>query len=163
TWSACRTMASGTVSRCGTPVIFSTTSLSDSRCWMLTVEMTSMPASSSSSTSCQRLALREPGTLVCASSSTSATSGLRASTACRRGVGVHFLEAGAAVGQPGPRHDFQPFDQLGGVLAPVGLHEAYDHVGAAFGPPVALAQHVVGLAHAGRVTEIDPEFPPVVL
>ena len=83
TSSAARTMASGTVSRCGTPVIFWTTSFSDSRCWMLTVEMTSMPAASSSCTSCQRLALREPGTLVCANSSTRAISGRRASTASR--------------------------------------------------------------------------------
>ena len=43
---------------------------------MFTVEITSIPASSSSSTSCQRFSLREPGTLVCASSSTSATVGL---------------------------------------------------------------------------------------
>jgi hypothetical protein len=40
---------------------------------MLTVLMTVMPASSKSSTSCQRLACFEPGALVCASSSTSAT------------------------------------------------------------------------------------------
>ena len=37
--------------------------------------MTSMPASSSSCTSCQRFSFRHPGTLVWASSSTSATSG----------------------------------------------------------------------------------------
>jgi hypothetical protein len=48
---------------------------------MLTVVMTSMPAASSSSTSSQRLALRLPGTLVWANSSTSATAGRRASTA----------------------------------------------------------------------------------
>ena len=47
TCSAARTTESGTVSRCGTPVIASTTSLSDSRCWTLTVLITSMPASSS--------------------------------------------------------------------------------------------------------------------
>ena len=61
TWSAARTIASGMISRCSTPVIRSITSLSDSRCWMLTVEMTSMPASSSSSTSCQRFSCRAPG------------------------------------------------------------------------------------------------------
>jgi hypothetical protein len=33
------------------------------RCWMFKVVMTSMPAVSSSSTSCQRLAFRHPGTL----------------------------------------------------------------------------------------------------
>ena len=60
---------------------------------MFTVEMTSMPASSSSSTSCQRFSLRDPGTLVWASSSTSAT--LRA--AGEDGVDVHLLEGRAAV------------------------------------------------------------------
>ena len=48
---------------------------------MLTVVMTSMPAASSSSTSCGPLWWRLPGTFVCASSSTKATAGLRASTA----------------------------------------------------------------------------------
>ena len=81
TWSAARTTASGTVSRCTTPVICSTTSVTDSRCCTLTAEITSMPASSSSVTSCQRFSFRDPGTLVCASSSTSAICGLRASTA----------------------------------------------------------------------------------
>ena len=60
---------------------------------MLTVEMTSMPASSSSSTSCQRFSFREPGTLVCASSSTNATLGL----AREDRVDVHLLEVAAAV------------------------------------------------------------------
>ena len=48
---------------------------------MLTVEMTSMPASSSSNTSWYRFSFRLPGTLVCASSSTNATFGCRASAA----------------------------------------------------------------------------------
>ena len=92
-----RTTSSGTVSRCRTPVIASTTSLSDSRCWMLTVVMTSMPASSSASTSCQRFSLRRsPGTLVWASSSTSTTSGCRARTASTS----ISVEGGAAVGRP---------------------------------------------------------------
>ena len=85
------------VSRWRTPVMRSTTSLSDSRCWMFTVEMTSMPAASSSSTSCHRFSLRLPGTLVWASSSTRATSGRRARTA----VEVHLLELGALDGSAG--------------------------------------------------------------
>ena len=59
---------------------------------MFTVEMTSMPASSSSSTSCHRFSLRDPGTFVWASSSTSATSG-----ASEDGVEVHLLEGLVAV------------------------------------------------------------------
>jgi len=50
---------------------------------MFSVEITSIPAFSSSSMSCQRFSLRLPGTLVCAISSISATSGRRASTASR--------------------------------------------------------------------------------
>lgn len=45
---------------------------------MLTVLITSMPASSNSSMSSQRFSWREPGTLVWAISSTSATFGRRA-------------------------------------------------------------------------------------
>ena len=98
-WSARRTTSSGTVSRWTMPVIDSTTSLSDSRCWMLTVEMTSMPASSSSSMSCQRFSWRDAGlALVCASSSTSADRG----AAREDGVEVHLLELGAAVGHAAP-------------------------------------------------------------
>ena len=55
---------------------------------MLTVVMTSMPASSSSSTSCQRFSWRLPGTLVWASSSTRATVGPPGED----GVEVHLLE-----------------------------------------------------------------------
>ncbi len=77
-WSAARTTESGMVSCCLMPVICSTTSFMDSRCWTFTVVMTSMPAARSSSTSSQRFPLRDPGTLVCASSSTNATAGRRA-------------------------------------------------------------------------------------
>ncbi len=55
----------------------------DSMCWMFSVEMTSIPASRRSSTSCQRFWCREPGAFVCASSSTSAISGARASAPSR--------------------------------------------------------------------------------
>ena len=95
-WSAVRTTSSGTVSRCRTPVIRSTSSLSDSRCWMLMVVMTSMPAASSSSTSWARFSCRLPGTLVCASSSTKADRRLPG----QHRVDVHLRERRAAVGRP---------------------------------------------------------------
>ena len=57
-------------------------------CWMLTVDMTSMPAASMASTSCQRFALREPGALVWASSSTSASCGARR----EHGIQVELVE-----------------------------------------------------------------------
>ena len=62
-------------------------------CWMLTVEMTSMPASSRVSTSSQRFACSEPGALVWASSSTRASWGLPR----EHGVEIHLVERHAAV------------------------------------------------------------------
>src|SRR5438067_560610 len=61
--------------------MFSTMSARLSRCWILTVLMTVMPASSRSWTSCQRFSYFEPGALVWASSSTRATAGCRWMTA----------------------------------------------------------------------------------
>ena len=92
-WSAARTTSSGTFSCCSMPVIWATTSLRLSRCWTLTVEITVIPASSSSSTSCQRLGFLLPGVLVWASSSTSTTWGWRA----QHRVDVEFGELAAAV------------------------------------------------------------------
>ncbi len=80
--ASCSTQ-SGKVSRTCTPVMSRTLSLRLSRCCTLTVVYTSMPAASSSCTSCQRLAWRLPGALVCASSSTSAKAGAHASRPSR--------------------------------------------------------------------------------
>ena len=116
-WSAVRTTSSGTVSRCRTPVIRSTSSLSDSRCWMLTVVMTSMPARRISSTSAARLACRLPGTLVWASSSTSTTAGARAMIASVS-ISVNSTPRWPTVA---PRHDLEALEPGLGVRAPVGL------------------------------------------
>ena len=87
TSSACSKIRSGMVSRWRTPVIWATTSLRLSRCWMLTVVHTSMPASRISSMSCQRFGWRgggsPPARLACASSSTSRMAGRRRSAASR--------------------------------------------------------------------------------
>ena len=122
---------------------------------MLTVEITSMPASRSSSTSCQRFSFREPGTLVCANSSTSAISGLRASTASRS-----ISSKAAPRYVTGLRGDvLQAVEQGGGQRAPVRLGERHHDVGAALGPAMALAEHGVGLADPGRGSEVDPQVP----
>ena len=94
---------------------------------MFSVEMTLMPASSSSSTSCQRFSLREPGTLVCASSSTSATSGRRASTASTSISSKLVPRYSIAAA----RHDLEVADLLRRARAAVGLDEADHHVGSA--------------------------------
>ncbi len=74
---------SGTVSRTRIPVTPPTTSFRLSKCCTLTVVSTSMPASNSSSTSCQRLGWREPLALLCASSSMRISAGRRASAASK--------------------------------------------------------------------------------
>ena len=80
--SAIASTLSGTRSRISMPVISSTTSFSPSICWMLTAEMTLIPASRICITSCHRLGLPLPSILVCASSSTTTISGCRFRMAC---------------------------------------------------------------------------------
>ncbi len=107
TSSAASSTVSGTVSWMRTPVICSTRSLTDSRCWMFIVLITSMPASRSSSMSCQRLAWRSPGALVWASSSTARRAGRRA----MHGVDVHVGQRRALVRDLDARHDLQRADR----------------------------------------------------
>src|SRR6478735_3133645 len=109
-WSAVRTTSSGTVSRCLTPVIRSTSSLIDSRCWMLTVVMTSIPAA-------RHVRVRE---LV-----DQHDGGL----AGQDRVGVHLGERRAPVVDLLTRHHFEPLEHREGPGATVGLDEPHDHVG----------------------------------
>ena len=81
----------------------------------------------------------------------------------QHGVEVHLLERRAAVGDPGPGDDLQAVQQRRGVRPAVRLHEGHDHVGAALGPPVALAEHVKGLPGACRCAQVDPELPTLLL
>ena len=153
-WSAARTTASGIVSRWRTPVMRSTTSPSDSRCCTLTVEITSIPAARSSSTSSQRLAWREPGAQVCASSSTTHTSGARASTASTSSS----VSAVPAVVEDRAGQHLEALEQLGGAGPSVGLDEPDDDVGAPLEAAAGLVQRGVGLADAGRRAEVDAQF-----
>ena len=120
---------------------------------MLQVLTTSMPASSRTSTSSQRLARSEPGAFVCASSSTRATVGMPGQDR----VGVHLLDDDAAILDPPARDDLEPVEQLLGLRPAVRLDEADDEVRAARGPAMALLEHPVGLADAGRHPEVDPQ------
>jgi len=78
---------------------------------MFRVEMTSIPASRISPTSCHRFSLREPGTLVCASSSTSTWRGCGEDR-----VDVHLLEGLVPVLEVPAGHDLE-VAHLGAVLA----------------------------------------------
>ena len=89
-----------------------TTSLRLSRCWMLIVVWTSMPASSSSITSCQRRSWRLPGALRCASSSTSAT----CRPARQQRVEIHLLQlCGSRYATRRARQHLQAFQHRRGI------------------------------------------------
>ena len=120
---------------------------------MLTVVMTSIPASSSSSTSCQRLALRDARDVGVRQLVDEGDLGV----AGQHGVDVHLLEGRAAVGEGLARHHLEAGDLLARVRPAVVLDEADDDVGAAFGAAVALAEHGEGLADPGGGPEVDPQ------
>ena len=71
---------------------------------MLTVVITSMPAASSSSTSCQRLACARPGDVGVRELVDQGDLGC----AGQHGVDVHLLEVGAPVGDLPAGHDLRP-------------------------------------------------------
>ena len=123
---------------------------------MLTVEMTSMPAASSSSTSCQRFSFREPGALVWANSSTSTRSGRRRRTASTS-ISVSALPRCSTVSAG---HHLEIADLLGRALPAVRLDEPDDDVGAPLAPPVPLVEHGERLADARRGTEVDAQRAP---
>ena len=96
------------------------------------------------------------GTLVWASSSTSATAGRRA-----RGRRRHPSPAAhVPVSQPPARHDLQVTDLSRRPRSAVGLDKSDHDVGAAVGGRAALVQHGVGLAHARCGAEVQAQRPP---
>ena len=111
----------------------------------MTVEMTSMPGVEDLVDVLVALLVAQPGAFVCASSSTSASSGARADD----GIDVHLLELERAVLDAQPRHDLEPFGERR-RLRPVVRLEVADHD---VTPLVlrlpALLQHPVGLADPG--------------
>ena len=113
----CRATSSGIVSRCVTPVMRSTTSLSDSRCWMLSVEMTSMPGVA------ELLDVLPP--LLVAGAGGVGVGELVDEGHGRRPadhrLGVHLLERRAPVGDRPAGDDLEPLELRRGVRAPVGL------------------------------------------
>src|SRR5580698_2926346 len=75
----------------------------------------------------------------------------------QHGVEVHFLELGAAVGDPGPGDNLQVADLLGSVRAAMRLDVADDDVGAALDTAMTLVEHRERLADASGGPEIDPQ------
>ena len=70
-------------------------------------------------------------------------------------VEVHVLEGDAPVLEPRPGHDLEALDHLRRVLAPVGLDQPDDHVGATGEAPAPLVEHRDGLADPGGRPEVD--------
>ncbi len=73
------------------------------------------------------------------------------------GVEVHLLEGDAAVLEVPAGHDGELLDELGGAGAAVGFDDADDDVLATALAADGLAEHVVGLADAGGVSEKEFE------
>ena len=119
------------------PVICSTTSLSDSMCWMLTVESTSMPASSRASHVLPALRVREPGRVRVGELVDEGDVRMPREHA-RRGPS---RERHAAVLDGPARHHLEAVEQRGGRGALVGLDDRDDDILArglrAAGPPRA--------------------------
>ena len=114
-----------------------------------------MPAASSSSTSCQRLAWREPGALVWASSSTRSSAGWRA----RARVEIELLERPCRGSRARWRgRTLQPLEQAGRLGAAVGLDDADDDVEAFGALGAGGLEHGEGLPDAGRGAEEDLEL-----
>src|ERR1039458_2733198 len=122
-WSAFATIQSGTRSRTCASVMRSTASAMLSRCWTLRVVMTSIPASSSSSTSSQRFScLPDPrhvgmGELV-------DEHDLRMPT--EHGVEVHLLEHRATMLDHPTRDDLEICQARPSHRSTVAFHDA-DH------------------------------------
>jgi len=74
-------------------------------------------------------------------------------------VEVHFFQTAAPVVHLLSGHDLQPVDHLLGPLPSVTLDESDDDIGAPAQPPVALAEHGVGLADARGRAQVNPEAP----
>ncbi len=134
-----------------TPVTRLTTSARLSTCWTLSAVHTSRPASSNSSTSCQRLGWRLSGALVWASSSTT----IRVGRALERRVDVEFLQLPPAIVDFFARQDFQAFEQSGCFGASVGLDEADDDIDALGLQRARAQQHRKSLPDAGSGAEED--------
>ena len=74
---------------------------------------------------------------------------------------VEFGETAAAVVDVARRDDVYPVEQLGGLLAAVGLDHRGDQVRAALEAAVRLAEHCEGLADTRRRTEVDAQLAPL--
>ncbi len=120
---------------------------------MLTVEMTSMPAASSSSMSCHRLELRHPGHVRV--SELVDERDLRGTGQHR--VEIHLLERLAPVLDDAARDDFEVTELGGGQCPTVGLEEPDDHVGTALLATPTLVEHGERLADAGGGADVDPQ------
>ncbi len=80
-------------------------------------------------------------------------------TAGERRVEIEFGKHTAAMVDIAARQYLQPFDERGGLAAPVGFHQTDDDVDAIGLQPTRPRQHRVGLADAGGCAEKNRELP----
>ena len=151
TSSASASSRSGNVSRTSTPVSSATWSLSDSRCWTLTVVNTSMPGLEQLPDVLVALAVLQPRGLEWASSSTRHSSGARARSPGRSISRTEWLRWSTT--RRGC--DLQPLRLRGRLRPAVRLEHADDDVAPVVGRRATLLQHAVGLADPRRHAQED--------
>ena len=151
--SACSRTSSGRRSWTGAPVIVSTASATDSRCWTLSVVIDVDPGVADALHVLPALLGRAAGSVRVGQL---VDQGDRRVAGDHR-VGVHLLDDDVAVGDAATRDDLQALDEGRRVGPAVGLDEADDHVGPASLAAVALLQHPEGLADARGHPEVDAE------
>jgi hypothetical protein len=74
---------------------------------------------------------------------------------------IHFLHRDAVVFLGRAGNDFQALGQAGDIGPAVGFEKSDDDVDALVPEAVALLEHLIGLADAGRVAEVDLEPAPL--
>ena len=99
--------------------------------------------------SCQRLGCRVPGALVCGK----LVDEEQRRAASERRVEIEFVDVGSIDIELERRKLRQALQQRGGVLPPMRLQQADDHVHAARAQRMCCGQHRVCLADAGRSAE----------
>ena len=147
--SASSSTWSGSVSVTRTPVMRAMSSFRLSRCWMLSVAQTSMPAAISSATS-------SPSFVVAAARRIGVGKLVhqqQAGPAREGGVLVEFLQHLAAIGDRLAGQQRQRADHGGGVRAAMGFDHADQHIPAGIARARGGGEHLPCLADTGRGAE----------
>jgi hypothetical protein len=74
-------------------------------------------------------------------------------------VHVHFFDDNASMLLKKSGDDLQALDEFRCLHATVRFHQSHDHIDTILFEPVALLEHLIGLANTRGITEIDLQSP----